>query len=654
MGKMALGKKLMWGGGCLVVIPLLIVAWYAIWQAGDALERQGRMAAQTTAQSLAEMIQMVLQEEIKLVKDIATGNATIKAAAKVLKEGAPASKAELDDLSHKLKNAMRDIGQDYEGFLVTDSEGTVVADGQDGKYLGIKVADRDYFQLAKSTKAAVVGQPVKSKSSGKPVAVVSAPIPVPGGQFAGITALVMKLDALGGKVSGTKLGHSGYAFMADKNGATIAHPDPKVVLELNIKNIPGMEQLAAKMTSGATGVESYTYKGQNKIGGYASVPLAGWSVGATQPEDEYMATPRAIRNGVSLIGGAFLALALLGIWFFVRNLTRPINRVVDGLSQAADQVTSAASEVSSASNQLAQGSSEQAASLEETSSSLEELSSMTRTNADNAQQANTLTTESSRIMDGANNSMAELTRSMGEITAASEAISKIIKTIDEIAFQTNLLALNAAVEAARAGEAGAGFAVVAEEVRNLAMRSAEAAKNTAELIEGTVTKIKGGADLVDRTNAAFAEMAASTRKVTELVGEIAAASSEQALGLDQINKALNQMDKVTQDNAATAEETASASEEMNAQAGHMKDFVADLVRVVGGAGDQAGRPSRRRFSRSKAERKPQGQQREARPRALPAPAKPKAKAVAEAPARPKGKKRPEEILPLDEGDFKDF
>jgi methyl-accepting chemotaxis protein len=177
--------------------------------------------------------------------------------------------------------------------------------------------------------------------------------------------------------------------------------------------------------------------------------------------------------------------------------------------------------------------------------------------------------------------MNRLTGSMREISTASEETSKIIKTIDEIAFQTNLLALNAAVEAARAGEAGAGFAVVADEVRNLAMRAAEAAKNTADLIEGTVKKVQDGSDLVNRTNEAFIQVSESSSKVGDLVGEISAASNEQAQGIEQVNTAVAEMDKVTQQNAANAEESASASEEMSAQAEQMKAIVGELVALVG-------------------------------------------------------------------------
>jgi methyl-accepting chemotaxis protein len=178
--------------------------------------------------------------------------------------------------------------------------------------------------------------------------------------------------------------------------------------------------------------------------------------------------------------------------------------------------------------------------------------------------------------------MQNLTDSMGQIASASEETSKIIKTIDEIAFQTNLLALNAAVEAARAGEAGAGFAVVADEVRNLAMRAADAAKNTSELIESTVKKVEDGSALVTETNTAFSRVAEDVGKVGNLVSEISAASNEQSQGISQINQAVTEMDKVTQQNAASAEESASASEEMNAQAMQMKSNVDHLMVLVGG------------------------------------------------------------------------
>ncbi len=290
------------------------------------------------------------------------------------------------------------------------------------------------------------------------------------------------------------------------------------------------------------------------------------------------------RSEIASVVVAFMAI-FLGIGlslFLIRSITGPITRIIEGLTVGADQVASASGQVSSAGQSLAEGASEQAASIEETSSSLEEMSAMTKQNSDNASQADSLMKEANTIVSEANQSMNDLTGSMEEISKSSDETSKIIKTIDEIAFQTNLLALNAAVEAARAGEAGAGFAVVADEVRILAMRAAEAAKNTAVLIEDTVGKITHGSEIVEKTNSAFESVSESSAKVGELVAEISAASNEQSQGIGQLNQAITEMDTVVQQNAANAEESASAAEEMNAQAEEMKAIVGSLIGLVKG------------------------------------------------------------------------
>jgi methyl-accepting chemotaxis protein len=345
-------------------------------------------------------------------------------------------------------------------------------------------------------------------------------------------------------------------------------------------------------------------------------------------------------------------LCLLGV-FISRGINRPLTISVSGMGEAASQVAQAAIQVASSSQVLAQGSAQQAASLEETSSSLEEMASMTRQNADNAGQANNLMDETKAVVGRANQSMDTLTKAMEQITAASEQTSKIIKTIDEIAFQTNLLALNAAVEAARAGAAGAGFAVVADEVRNLALRAAEAARNTAALIEGTTTRVREGASLVDKTSQEFREVADNAGKVAELVAEIAAASREQAQGIDQVNRAAGEMDKVTQQVTATAEESASAAEQMSAQAKTAQDYVHHLKALVGGDAAQPG-GKRRRLPRLRLPRLGRKTQLPAGPPTAPAapPAPRPERPVATAAALPP-KVSPQQAIPLDD-DFQDF
>ncbi|MBU1710527.1 MAG: hypothetical protein KKE17_11035 [Proteobacteria bacterium] len=283
-----------------------------------------------------------------------------------------------------------------------------------------------------------------------------------------------------------------------------------------------------------------------------------------------------------IIGIISISFCILGTWLIVQSITKPIRFAINGLTSGAEQVSDAAGQVSSSSQSLANGASEHAAALEETSASMEEMSSMTKQNSDNANQADNLMKTTLTVIKTADTSMAEMNTSMREISTASEETSRIVKTIDEIAFQTNLLALNAAVEAARAGEAGAGFAVVADEVRNLAMRAADAAKNTSELIDGTVQKVANGTKIVLRAIEAFKEVADNSTKVGSLISEIATASNEQAQGLSQIHTAVTQMDSITQQNSAIAEESASASEELNAQADTMMDMIMGLNNIIDG------------------------------------------------------------------------
>ncbi len=263
------------------------------------------------------------------------------------------------------------------------------------------------------------------------------------------------------------------------------------------------------------------------------------------------------------------------------RIKESVNMVVDNLDKAlqqvaisADQVASASMQVSTGGQSLSQGASEQASSLEEISSSLQEMSSMTKQNALNAREAKGVAEQARGSADKGVESMSRMSSAINQIKSSSDATSKIVRTIDEIAFQTNLLALNAAVEAARAGDAGRGFAVVAEEVRNLAMRSAEAAKNTATLIEEAVKNSENGVAINTEVLVNFQEITEKISKVSQVVAEIAAASEQQDQGISQVNKAVEQMNQLTQQNAASAEESASAAQEMSSQSEQMRSMVA--------------------------------------------------------------------------------
>jgi len=274
----------------------------------------------------------------------------------------------------------------------------------------------------------------------------------------------------------------------------------------------------------------------------------------------------------------------------LKNMVKKLGDTVSEIGVSSSNVAAGSEQMSSTSQSMSQGATEQASSLEEISSSMNEIGSQTKQNAENSSQANTLANDTKNAAEQGNNQMKEMVGAMTEINASSQEISKIIKTIDEIAFQTNLLALNAAVEAARAGKQGKGFAVVAEEVRNLAARSAKAAKETADMIEGSVKKVEGGTEIATKTAEALGEIVVSVTKVTDIVGEIAAASNEQAQGISQITQGLGQIDQVTQQNTAHAEESASAAEELSSQAMLLQQLIGTF-KVDNSQQTQQNRPS---------------------------------------------------------------
>ena len=293
----------------------------------------------------------------------------------------------------------------------------------------------------------------------------------------------------------------------------------------------------------------------------------------------------------ALMAGVTFAAVVVLLVFVVRATQREAAALAQRLSESASSTAAASTQVSTSAQSLSQGATTQAASLEETSASMEEMASMTRQNAENSQNAAVLMTEVDAQVRASNETLAEMVTSMAAIQESSQQVGRIIKTIDEIAFQTNILALNAAVEAARAGEAGMGFAVVADEVRSLAQRSAQAARDTASLIEASIVKTQDGSARVEQVAHSINAITKSVGEVKGLVDEVSLASKQQSQGIEQVAQAIAQMEKVTQTTAATSEESAAASEELSAQAETAMDIVHQLETLVG---TRTEGPSRRR------------------------------------------------------------
>lgn len=398
---------------------------------------------------------------------------------------------------------------------------------------------------------------------------------------------------------------SGYFFTYDTSGIRVNQPTDKSgngQNKIGMQDANGYRFIQALIDQAKTGggFVSYHYEKQGKgvqpkLSYARLIPGADIMLGAGVYTDDIEAERLELARNIDTRERGYFAyvigifLLILGITVTAalvlsRALTNGIGNIVNQLLESSEQVASAAAELSAHSQTLAQGASRQAATIQETTASLEEISGIVRHNTDSATKADEVAKLAQAAADRGSTDMQAMSAAISAISDSSHDISKIIKTIDEIAFQTNILALNAAVEAARAGEAGMGFAVVAGEVRSLALRSAQASKETAEKLEGAIAKTANGVGLTGKVADSLQEIGVKVRQVVGVAAEVASASAKQTEGIGQIRAAVGVMNEVTQSAAANAEETAASAEQLNAQAYSMKEGVSELLRLVGAGG----------------------------------------------------------------------
>jgi methyl-accepting chemotaxis protein len=467
-----------------------------------------------------------------------------------------------------------------EHYLIShliNTNGLVVASSTNSAVNKLNLSDREYFQRAMKDGKLFISGALTSKSTGLPIVGIGAPV-FDNGKVVGVFLGTIDLASFSARfVDPVKIRQSGYLFLTDGSGDILCHPVKEKIGKENI----GKYEWGREILRQGTGRTIYSYEGIEKQVVFIQSKLTGWIVAATAPTAEMTAGARAVRNLNGIMGFIILLLAIGGIGWKLRSLVKPLTETIAVLGDCATQVKGGAGQIANSSQTFAEGASEQAAALEETSSSLVEMASMTRRNSEHAAKANEFAKQARKAAETGAAEMDAMSAAMNAIKVSSDDIAKIIKTIDEIAFQTNILALNAAVEAARAGEAGMGFSVVAEEVRNLAQRSALAARETTAKIEGAIAKTTDGVALSQKVSDGLKEILVKVRGVDTMASEVAESSKEQNEGIEQLNNAVTQMDKVTQQNAAGAEESASAAQELNAQSEVLRNAVERLLDLLG-------------------------------------------------------------------------
>ena len=464
-------------------------------------------------------------------------------------------------------------------IYLMNSDGKVVAGQSIGK-LGLDLSQRGYFKEISSSKKAAFSEAILSKTTGKPTIVFGTPIIENGSNLLGV--LIVSIDYqpfFESNIGNITIGSDQNAYAISATQKIVAHMNKEFV---NVQEKSSWEYVPAICESQGGILNYIDHNGESIISGIYPMQSVNWYMAVPAKEHEIIAVAKQVSYYLLLAAGiSTIALAGQVIFSLQRYIFKPLSAIVNKLNNLNSNVNEAAAQAKSTSQSLADGATSQAASLEETSSSIEEISSQTNNNASNARRANDLSSKTTAAAEKGAAAMEQMKAAISAIKESSEETSNIINTINDIAFQTNLLALNAAVEAARAGESGKGFAVVAEEVRNLAMRSAEAVKNTSGIIEKAVTSASSGNEITLQVAAMLGEIVQTANEANSLVGHIATASDEQSTGIGHINTAINEIDKVTQTNAAEAEESVASAESLENQAREMNSVVANLVTLIG-------------------------------------------------------------------------
>ncbi len=594
MKKKSLKFKLIVGGILAAVVPLIIVGLLSIQTASNAIQSLAKSQAKLIAKDLATMTDMVMAQETKLAVELAHNTVIISGTQRLLENGLENSEIEIKEMDHLLSEYFKRAGDSYDLIFIADTRGRTIADSMGGALRNkkISVADRDYFISAKTGKV-TIGKPVKSRASGKPVVVVAVPLKNDASPFTGVFGIVVKLDALSDKITQVKVGETGYPFMIDHKGLTIAHPNKEFILDLNLAKLKDMESIVDQMMAHKSGVDTYRFKGIDKIAGFAPVTSTGWSVGVTQNQAEFLAPVNAIRNMVLIVGAIFLALTILGVLWFVKGVMRQLGHDPSEIANIANRIakgdltvkfngngkplTGVYMDMKQMTHNLSKMFKDITGGVQTLTSSSTELSAVSEQMASNSQNTS----------DRSNNvasSAEEMATNMNSVAAATEQttanIQMIVSAAEEMSATISEIAKNTAQGSQTTAEAVRKAETVSKKVDKLGTAASEISKVTETIadiseqtnllaLNATIEAARAGeagkgfAVVAGEIKALAQQTAEATEEISSRIGDVQATTQESVSAIESIVNIINEINTIVTSVATAIEEQSATTQEIS-------------------------------------------------------------------------------------------
>lgn len=595
MKQRSLKFKLIVGGVLVAIIPLMVVGLFSISKSSTALLSLAKGQAQMVAKNMATTVDLVMMQEIKFAKGMAVDPRIRDAAAEVARVGVDNAMTDLKALDSFLGDAFNEVGKDYNLFFVTDARGTVISDNKGGvnRTNKLSIKDREYFSLVQKSGTVIIGSPALSKSTGLPITVVAVPLKTASGNFIGMFGITVKLDILSKVITQVKMGNTGYPFMADKKGMIIAHPNQDHILKLDITKLNGMETIVGDMLAQKSGVNTYTFKGIDKIAGFAPVAATGWSICVTQDEAEFMAPVVEIQNIVLLAGGIFLVLTLVGVLWFVRGIMAQLGHDPSEIARIADsiakgdltvefntdgkEITGVYGNMKEMTDNLNNMFTDITGGVQTLTSSSTELSAISQQMASGSEQ-------SSQKANNVATAAEEMATSMNSVAAATEqttaSLQMIVSAAEEMSATINEIAKNTAKGSQTTSEAVDKAGHISRKVDELGKAASEISKVTETIsdiseqtnllaLNATIEAARAGeagkgfAVVAAEIKALAQQTAEATQEIGSRIGDVQASTKESVSAIGSIVDIINEIDMIVTSVATAIEEQSATTQEIS-------------------------------------------------------------------------------------------